>query len=159
MQSVCLFWLCLTTNLFQKKHIYFPLLKRVSLILPADMEGVTSEGSGPLPQIDLSVVYERLRSDGFFKKGKGTNKSMQCTKAQLCITGTPQHREAHTHPHWPGFSHLPRKGVKAQPLEWGRAGWRSRQDLFPKQTDSSVLRRTGLQLVKCFSSFQIKHHV
>ena len=65
------------------------LLKGVSLILPADMEGVTSEGSGPLPQVDLSVVYKRLRRDGFFKKGKGTNKSMQCTKAQFCLTGTP----------------------------------------------------------------------
>lgn len=36
----------------------FPILEGVSLILPADMEGVTSEGSGALPQMDLSVVYE-----------------------------------------------------------------------------------------------------
>lgn len=134
------------------------LLKGVSLILPADMEGVTSEGSGPLPQVDLSVVYKRLRSDGFFKKGKGTNKSMQCTKAQFCITGTPQHCEAHTHPHWPGFSHPPRKGVKRYGL-WSEAEQDDAPDrtgvcLFPKQTDCSVLWCTGLQLVKCFSSFQ-----
>lgn len=83
-------------NVFQKKHVYFPLLKGVLLILPADMEGVKTGGSGPLPQIDLSVIYKRLRSDGLKKKkGKGTNKSMQCAKPQFCITGTAQLHEAH----------------------------------------------------------------
>ena len=72
-------------NVFQKKHVYFPLLKGVSLILPADIEGVKSGGSGPLPQIDLSVVYKRL-SDGLKKK-----KEKEQKKHAVCETTVLYH--------------------------------------------------------------------
>lgn len=36
------------------------LLKGVSLILPADMEGQT-EGSGPLPQVDFVSCLQKIK--------------------------------------------------------------------------------------------------
>lgn len=83
-ENACLFWLCFTMNIFQKKCICFSLHKGVWLILCSDTKG-QSRGNGPLLQIDLSVTYKRLKNDGLKRQGKGTNKSFQCPKPQLCV--------------------------------------------------------------------------
>lgn len=127
-------------NVFQKKHVYFPLLKGVSLILPADMEGGKSGGSGPLPQIDLSVVYKRLRSDGLKKKKeKEQTKACSVRNHSPVSLGQPSFTRR-TLPHWTGFSHLPGKGVKRHSL-WSEAEQGDAPDrtCFPSKTELIVL--------------------
>lgn len=77
---------------FRRKHIYSK--ERFLLTPTADME-VTSEGSGPLPQVDLSVVYKRLRSDGFFKKEKDKTKACSVRKHSSVSLYTPALRGTH----------------------------------------------------------------
>ena len=65
------------------------------------MEG-QSRRNGPLLQVDLSVMYKRLKNDGLKKKGKEkeqTKASSVPNHSSVCVTGKSQHHKAHTHPH------------------------------------------------------------